>query len=311
MRILVVGAGATGGYFGARLAAAGRDVTFLVRPKRAEQLRAGGLQILSPNGDLTFEPKLVTAGEITSPYDVVLLTLKAYALEAAFDDMAPAIGPATMVLPILNGMRHLDMLVVRFGGACVLGGTARISTTLDDLGRIHQLTEVQELSYGEISGERSARIVALDETLSGAGFTNRLSQAIVTEMWQKWILLASLGALNCLLRGNIGQIAAAENGRQMATRMLSEAINAAENYSGRIRSTEFLDAARAFLTDGTSQVTSSMYRDMIAGLPTEADHILGDFLLRAESYGVDAPLLTAATVQLRIYEALRAKAATG
>jgi 2-dehydropantoate 2-reductase len=311
MRILVVGAGSTGGYFGGRLAAAGRDVTFLVRPRRAEQLRAGGLQIVSPNGDLTLQPKLVTAGEIASPYDVVLLTLKAYALEAAFDDMAPAIGPSTMVLPVLNGMRHLDMLVVRFGGACVLGGTARVSTTLDDAGRIHQLTELQELSYGEISGEQTPRIVALDAELSGAGFTNRLSQQIVLEMWEKWIVLASLGGLNCLLRGNIGQICAAENGAQMATRMLSEALNAAENYRRGVRRKEFLDGATAFLTDRTSEVTSSMYRDMMAGLPTEGDHILGDFLSRAESYGVDAPLLTAATVQLRVYEALRAKAPTG
>jgi 2-dehydropantoate 2-reductase len=311
MRILVVGAGSTGGYFGGRLASAGRDVTFLVRPKRAEQLRAGGLQILSPHGDLKLEPKLVAAGEITEPYDVVLLTLKAYALEAAYDDIAPAIGPATMLLPILNGMKHLDMLVVRFGGACVLGGTARVSTTLDDAGRIHQLTEVQELSYGEISGEKTARIVALDEVFGGAGFTNRLSQQIVLEMWQKWIVLASLGALNCLLRGSIGQIATTENGGQMATRMLAEALDAAENYRRGVREKEFVDGARAFLTDRTSPVTSSMYRDMMAGLPTEAEHILGDFILRAASYGVDAPLMTAATVQLRIYEALRAEAPTG
>ena len=274
-------------------------------------MRASGLQILSPNGDLKLEPKLVTAGEITAPYDVVLLTLKAYALEAAYDDMAPAIGPSTMLLPILNGMKHLDMLVVRFGGACVLGGTARVSTTLDDAGRIHQLTEVQELSYGEISGEQTPRIVALDAALSGAGFTNRWVQQIVLEMWQKWIVLASLGALNCLLRGNIGQIATTENGGQMATRMLSETLGAAENYRRGVRGKEFVDGARAFLTDRASQVTSSMYRDMMAGLPTEAEHILGDFVLRAESYGVDAPLLTAATVQLRIYEALRAKAPTG
>jgi len=107
MRILVVGAGATGGYFGGRLAQAGRDVTFLVRPGRAERLRTDGLRIVSPHGDATLTPRLVTAGHIASAYDVVLLSVKAYALDHALDDLGPAVGPNSMVLPILNGMRHL------------------------------------------------------------------------------------------------------------------------------------------------------------------------------------------------------------
>jgi 2-dehydropantoate 2-reductase len=193
MRILVVGAGATGGYFGGRLAQAGRDVTFLVRPKRAEQLRRDGLQILSPHGDVTLAPQLVTADRIASAYDTVLLTVKAFALDAALVDLAPAVGPATMVVPVLNGMGHLDKLIARFGETPVLGGVCLVATTLDPQGRIKQLAEFQQLVYGERSGEMSARVTALDGAMQGAGFTARASAVILQEMWEKWILLATLG----------------------------------------------------------------------------------------------------------------------
>src|SRR5271168_4631906 len=114
MRLLVVGAGSTGGYFGGRLAEAGRDVTFLVRPRRAAQLREGGLQIVSPHGDVTLQPKLVTADAIGGHYDAVLLGVKAYSLDAAIEDFAPAVGPGTMIVPMLNSMRHVDVLEARF-----------------------------------------------------------------------------------------------------------------------------------------------------------------------------------------------------
>jgi len=163
MRILVVGAGATGGYFGGRLAQAGRDVTFLVRPARAEQLRAEGLRLVSPHhGDATLRPRLVTAGQITFPYDVALLSVKAFALEAALDDLAPAVGPDTMVLPLLNGLRHLDTLTERFGEKPVLGGVCVVATMLDDAGCIVQLADTQDLAYGELNGVASARVGALD-----------------------------------------------------------------------------------------------------------------------------------------------------
>ena len=152
MRILVAGAGAIGGYFGGRLAEAGRDVTFLVRPQRAAQLRRDGLHITSPHGDLTLAPQLVTAGEIATPYDLVLLTVKAFALDQVLADVAPAIGSATMILPLLNGMRHLDTISERFDAAGLLGGVCYVATMLDPEGRIVQLNEMQKLTYGELDG---------------------------------------------------------------------------------------------------------------------------------------------------------------
>ncbi len=301
MRILVVGAGATGGYFGGRLAQAGRDVTFLVRPKRAEQLRARGLQIVSPHGDVTLTPQLVTPDDVSSAYDVVLLAVKAYALESAMDDLAPAVGSGTMILPFLNGMRHIDELAARFGDAAVLGGVCVVATNLDDAARIVQLAEIQQLTYGERDGTSSARIHALDALLQGAGFEARSSTRIMQAMWEKWVMLASLGAITCSMRGTIGEVEAVPGGADLALGMLAE-CTAVASASGYSPSDEFLTRTTGALTAHGSGLASSMYRDLQQGRSVEVDQILGDLLDRARAHGVPAPLLTAAFVQLSIYQ---------
>lgn len=301
MRILVVGAGATGGYFGGRLAQAGRDVTFLVRPGRAEQLRREGLRLVSPHGDATLAPQLVTAGHLTSTYDVALLSVKAYALDQALDDLAPAVGPDTMVLPVLNGLRHLDTLTGRFGETRVLGGVCVVATMLDDQGRIVQLADTQELVYGELSGAASARVGALDRLMQGGGFTARASPAIVQEMWEKWVFLATLGGITCLLRGTVGEIEAAPGGADLARQLFSEcaAVATAAGYPPR---DAFTARITATVTAPGSPLASSMYRDLQRQRRVEVDHILGDLLARAERLGVPAPLLAAAVAHLTIYQ---------
>jgi len=301
-RILVVGAGATGGFFGAHLAQAGRDVTFLVRPRRAEELRRTGLQIVSPAGDLTVTPQLVTAGELDAPFDVVLLGVKAFALESALDDMAPAVGAETLILPFLNGMRHVDLLVQRFGEQPVLGGVCYVATSLDDDGRIVQVDpNLHTLIYGERDGTTTARVGALDALLQGAGFENRLSADILLEMWEKWVLLASLGAITCLLRGTVGEIEAVPDGAALALRLLAESTATAAAAGISLREAA-LTRAKGALTERGAPRASSMYRDLRAGRPVEVEQILGDLAARARRFGVDAPLIEAATAQLRIYQ---------
>src|ERR1700684_3320759 len=193
MQILVVGAGAVGGYFGGRLAQANRDVTFLVRAKRAEEIKEKGLEILSPHGDLRLHPKTITADEILGTYDVILLAVKSYALSGAMSDFAPAVGPETMILPVLNGMRHMDLLIARFGKNAVLGGVCLVATEIDQEGRIQQLTNFQTISYGELNGESTPSLQKVDDTLRGAGFDASISNHIMEDMWQKWVQLAALG----------------------------------------------------------------------------------------------------------------------
>ncbi len=301
MRMLVVGAGSTGGYFGGRLAQAGRDVTFLVRPARAEHLRREGLQIVSPHGDVTLEPQLVTADGIGGPFDAVLLTVKGFALDAALDDLAPAVGPDTMILPVLNGMKHVDALVARFGAKAVVGCVCKVATMVDH-GRIVQLSKLQEIAYGEMDGSVSARIKQLDAFMQSGGFDARPSTAIAREMWEKWALLAAMGGINCLMRGNIGEIEAAPGGVDFALAFLEEVV-AVVNAVGQPPGEHFLAVARATLTAKGSSQTSSMYRDLQNGSPIEAEQIIGDLLVRGRQAGIATPLASAAYTNLAIYQA--------
>ncbi|QEN86980.1 2-dehydropantoate 2-reductase [Labrys sp. KNU-23] len=301
MRILVVGAGATGGYFGGRLMQAGRDVTFLVRPARAEKLRTEGLKIVSPFGNAELAPKLVTTGSIAAPYDLVLLTVKAYGLEAALDDIAPAIASGTMILPVLNGMHHVDVIKARFGEKALLGGVCLIAATVDDEDRIVQLTPMHNLIYGEMSGERSERIEAVDATMQGAGFNAKLSEDIERDMWGKWITLASLGGICCLMRGSVGEIEAASGGLAFVQRFFDEVVSVVKAV-GKLPGEPILNMARSMLTQKGSAMASSMYRDLQKGAPIEADQIIGDLLARAQKAGMETPLLSAAYTNLAIYQ---------
>jgi 2-dehydropantoate 2-reductase len=306
VRILVVGAGSTGGYFGGRLAQAGRDVTFLVRPARAAALREKGLRIVSPYGDVTLAPKLVTANAIAGPFDAVLLTVKAFSLDAALDDLAPAVGPETMILPVLNGMRHVDRITQRFGAPALAGCVAKIATIVDAEGRIVQLTRLQDLAYGEMDGARSARIEQLDAAMQGAGFPARLSADIAADMWEKWDQLAALGAITCLMRGNVGEVNAAPGGTAFILGLLDEvvAVVTAEGHPPR---PAFLAEVRKSLTDPASSGTSSMYRDLQQGRPIEAEQIVGDMLARGARHNLAMPLLTAAYANLCVYQKQIAK----
>lgn len=311
MRILVVGAGATGGYFGARLAEAGRDVTFLVRPARAEALAARGVRVLSPVGDLTIDaPQTVTADRLAAagPFDLVLLSAKAYDLDGALADVAPAVGPGTAVLPILNGMRHLDRLDAAFGADKVLGGTCSIVATLTTAGEIRQMTELHTLTYGERDGSRSERVAAIEAQMDGVRFQARASDKVLLEMWEKWVFLATLAGATTLMRGAIGDIAAAPGGKAFIEGLLDEcqAVAVANGYGSREK---VLAGARKILTTEGSAMTASMLRDIEGSARIEADHIVGDLIERGRAKGVETPLLARVLTHLKTYENRRAREA--
>jgi len=304
MRILVVGAGAVGGYFGGRLQQAGRDVTFLVRRHRAETIREGGLQVVSPHGNFTVYPKAITATEIALTYDVILLSVKSFAVLSAIDDFAAAIGPQTVIVPVLNGMRHMDLLMERFGKHAVLGGVCVVATEMDPHSRIIQLADFQSLRYGELDGQKTERLEAVDQAFRGAGFDAAISTQILQDMWQKWVQLASLGAITCLLRGNIGEIVAVPGGADLPLSAVREcgAVAAACGYPP---SAKFLEEKAAEFSAAGSSLTSSMYRDLVRNAPVEVDSILGDLLARGHKLGISTPILQAAFVNLSIYQRAR------
>ncbi|SFK85930.1 2-dehydropantoate 2-reductase [Methylorubrum salsuginis] len=309
MRILVVGAGATGGYFGARLAEIGRDVTFLVRPARAEKLAAEGLRVKSPVGDVHIaSPKTVTADKLSEPFDLVILSAKAYDLDGAVADLRPAVGPQTAVLPILNGMRHLDVLDAAFGPERVLGGTCAIVATLTKAGEIRQMSELHSLTYGERDGTRSERIAAIEAQMEGVRFQARSSDKVVLEMWEKWVFLATLAGATTLMRASIGDIVAAPGGPAFVEGLLDEcqAVAVANGYGSREK---VLAGARKTLTAEKSPMTASMLRDIEGGARIEADHIVGDLIARGRKAGIETPILARVLTGLKAYENRKAREA--
>lgn len=304
MTILVVGAGATGGYFGARLAQAGRDVTFLVRPHRAGQLREHGLRIVGPgagaDAQQVVRPDLVTAGDLTGPADVVLLSVKATALDQAITDFAPAVGPQTMVVPFLNGLAHLAVLNKRFGESAVLGGVILIATQLNGEGDIVQLSPPASLVIGTQDRTRTARLQAAFEQLSGAGFDTSISDEIIARMWQKWVFVATIGALTCLMRGTVGEIVAVPGGRDLGPAMLAEA-SAVAAAAGYPIPADVIESTTRLITQPGSPVNSSLSRDVAEGRPAEVEQVLADLVRRGAGHGVKTPLFDLATMQLRVY----------
>lgn len=305
MRILVVGAGATGGYFGGRLLQYGRDVTFLVREKRAAQLAQHGLQIRGMAGDITLPaPPTVLASGLRQPWDLILLNCKAYGLEQAMDDIAPAVGPQTAILPLLNGMRQLDLLEARFGAQHVLGGQCVIAATLDAQGVVQHLNASHSLSFGERAGRASERMLAITDSLQRAGFDARPSATIVQDMWDKWVFLASLAGITCLMRGSVGDIVAAPGGTAATLALLEECRTVAER-AGHAPAEKTLQRARGVLTEAGSPLTASMLRDLQNGYPTEADHVIGDMLARVEPGRAEGSVLSMAYAHLKVSEAQR------
>jgi 2-dehydropantoate 2-reductase len=304
MRILVVGAGAIGGFFGGRLLAAGRDITFLVRERRAAQLAKTGLVIKSRLGDVHVpSPPLVSAQTLKGPYDVVLLACKAFDLEGALAAFAPAVGPDTAILPLLNGLAHLDVLASRFARKNVLGGQASLPLTLDAEGRILHLAEMLAISFGELDGTKSARVAALAAEFAAAGIQAGQSSEILQEMWEKWAFIATAGGITCLMRGTVGDIVAG-GGAPLATALHDEiGLIAAAN--GHPLRSAAVERAKATLTAADSPFNSSMARDVENGFRTEAEHVVGDLLKRAK--GGAYPVLTTALAHLRTYEARRTR----
>lgn len=310
MRYLILGAGALGGYFGGRMLEAGLDTTFLVREHRAAVLARRGLRIASPHGDIQIDkPPLVQADSLKAGYDTIILSCKAYDLDSAMEAIAPAVGADTSIIPLLNGMEHIERLQQRFDVRNVLGGLSVISASLDAEGDVRHHNDLDLLSFGELDGSRSVRVGAMESDLAKTRFTVQAPGDIQLAMWEKWCFIASLAGINCLMRASIGEVIDA-GGVSLALKLYDEcaAVAASQGFAPR---TDVRQRACAALSAEGSSLTASMLRDIQRGSSTEGEHILGSLLRRATSANIDAPTLEAATVHLRAYENSRANTTQG
>jgi 2-dehydropantoate 2-reductase len=311
MRILVLGAGAVGGYFGGRLAEAGRDVTFLVRGARAAALAENGLEVESPLGDFHVPVKVATADRIGGPYDLVILTAKHYDLDGAIEAIRPGVGPDTAVLPLLNGVVHLDRLDAAFGQGRVLGGVAYVGAVMLPNGSIRHVNRMSGIAHGErpiktkggpkAHGGISERVRAIEQEFANTPVTAPANENILLEMWEKFVLIGAMAGMNCLMRGTVGEIVATEGGEALMVEAIGEvaAIATASGFAPRPQSR---DRVQTMLTERGSVNSASMRQDLEAGRRTEADAILGDLLRRADRSGVSTPLLRAAWCHLQVHE---------
>jgi 2-dehydropantoate 2-reductase len=304
MKILIVGAGAIGGYFGGRLLEKGADVTFLVREKRHKQLKENGLVVSSIHGDLHFpDPQTIGAESQAELFDVILVSTKSYHLDGAIESTRPFVGDSTMILPLLNGIAHLDALTEAFGAEKVIGGLCFIETTLDESGKVIQTSPIQDLIFGELNGKRSERILKLQAAFDDTKANFRLSEKIEQEMWQKYLFITSLSGITSLFRSPIGPIRDQTQGAETIKRLLHETV-------------EIMTAIGAPLSEGAKDATwnrlneighsmkSSLQRDMEKSLPTEGDHLFGYLLKKAAELRINAPTLSAVYANVDIYDSL-------
>jgi 2-dehydropantoate 2-reductase len=301
MRVLILGAGATGGYFGSRLIESGADVSFLVRPSRAAALARDGLRVHAARGEFSAPVTAITSIPADSTFDLVLLSCKAYDLDSAIAAIAPAVGANTRILPLLNGLRHLDVLDAAFGREHVLGGLCHISVALDVDGSIRQVGAIDRLTFGRREHD-PAIPEAIRAGLLAAPVEVRESDDIIAAMWRKFAFLTALAGITCLMRASVGGIVETRDGADLARWLYMECAETARR-SGYPPPEAAIAEAIDILTSVHSPLKASMLRDLERGARTEVEHVIGDMLARAKSLGVDTSLLAAACTHLRIHEA--------
>ena len=303
MRFLILGAGALGGYFGGMLLRGGAEAAFLVRPRRAAQLHKQGLVVTLPTGEFPSPVKTVPAGEIDGPYDTVLLACKAYDLDGATDAVAPALGPGSVVLPILNGINHIETLVARFGQARVLGGLGMINGELSPAGVIAmRVLTPTHITFGELNGESSNRCLEIQRAFAAGGVQSTVSDRVVADMWAKFCGFGAIAVIHTLMRARAGEITATAAGAGFVDAAIDECtqVAAAEGYPPPSAQREF---ARSLYKRTESAYRPSILVDLAAGRPTEGEHTIGDLVRRADRHGLEVPLLRAALCNLQIHEA--------
>ncbi|MQP66679.1 2-dehydropantoate 2-reductase [Niveispirillum sp. SYP-B3756] len=307
MRILFLGAGGVGGYFGGRLMEAGANVSFLVRPRRQAQLMENLLRVESPHGNIRLPAQTITKAR--KPYDLVVLACKAFDLDGAMETIQPAIGPETLILPLLNGLNHIDRLDAAFGAERVMGGLCHIPITMDPDGTIRHLSGIHRLIFGARSANQQPMVDRLAASFAGTSVEWSQSDSIMLDMWEKFFFLATLAASTCLMRGSVGDVNSLPGGTSFMNAMLDEAT-AVATASGYAPRGAVLERYRGEVTDAASTINASMARDVARGNRTEAEHIVGDIVRRGEEWGIASPLLGLGLLHLRVYERqLAAKAA--
>ncbi|ADU29673.1 ketopantoate reductase family protein [Evansella cellulosilytica] len=301
MKILIVGAGAVGGYFGGRLIEKGEDVTFLVREQRKQQLQEHGLVINSVHGDVKLHPKMIVGNENDEPFDIVIIATKAYHLEDGLRTVEPFVREYTTIIPLLNGIEHMELLHTYFSPEQVLGGLCFIEATLNKEGAIIQKSNIHSLIFGEWSGKVTDRAKEIENAFSNTKASFQLSENIQQEMWHKYLFISTFSGITALMRSPIGPIRDTMEGRTYIQQLFEE-IRITMVEHGAPIATSIVETYMRLIDQQHADMKSSMLRDIEKGAQIEADHLQGYLLLLAERVGVETPLLRLIYQHLKVYE---------
>ena len=299
MKILILGAGAVGGYFGGRMAEAGMDVTFLVRDKRKQKLEKTGLIIKSPKGDFSIKPNLVTLDKVDNIFDVIVLTNKAYDLDQILQSAFPVKDGST-IIPLLNGYTHIEKLRNKFPNARLFGGIAHIFSTLREEGEIHHFNDIHSLTFGHLSKADEKVGRKFFDICSSANFSIKYSDNITVDLWHKWILIATVAGATTLFNATIGEIASTEHGRSFVKKLHDECKSIAKSQKINVNAEELAQQSH-FLADKQSTWNSSMRRDMVNKSKVECVHIFLELIKIAHKNNVLCPSLKTAMINGEVY----------
>ncbi|MED1409872.1 MULTISPECIES: 2-dehydropantoate 2-reductase [Bacillus] len=301
MRILVLGAGGVGGFFGGRLVEKGEDVTFLVRSRRKQQLEKKGLVIRSVNGDFSFQPKLITKEDITAPFDVILFSTKAYHLKEAIVDLKSFVGENTVIIPLLNGMAHLSLLQKEFSEEKVIGGLCFIETTLNSEGDVVQTSAANRLVFGEIKPQDVERMQRISKVFAGTKASFVLSENILQDMWHKYLFITVMSGVTTLMRAPIGPIRESEGGREFIRNVFEESMQIMRAFGAPVKD-NIVEEHMKTIDKISYDMKSSMQRDMEKGSFIEGAHLQGYLLELAKQLHIDTPLLEIVYQNLKVYQ---------
>jgi 2-dehydropantoate 2-reductase len=293
MRIAVYGAGAVGGYFGARLAQAGKDVVFIARGEHLAAIRENGLRVSSILGDtMIFPARAVERPGDAGPVDVVLLGVKAWQVPDAARAMGPLLDVGTFVIPLQNGVEAPGQLSAILGRERVLGGLCRIIASITEPGHIEHSGAEPYLAFGELDGTRSERVHRLRDVFAGApGVTVEIPTDIVAEMWTKFLFISALSGVGAITRAPIGILRSKPETRALLSQALEEARAVAEGHQVRLPA-NVVDQLMDFIDRLPEHGSASMQRDIAAGKPSELFAQSGAVMRLGQEVGVPVPVHT-------------------
>lgn len=290
MKLLIMGSGGVGGYYGARFAAAGHEVIFVARGRHGAAIAAQGLRLRSERGDVTLRDARVTGDPAEAgPCDGILVCTKLRDLEAAAVAIRPAIGPETWVMPLQNGVERERILTGLLGPGPVVGGVTQIATAIAEPGTVQHTGRMARLIYGELDGRASARMSAFDRAAREAGgFDAVLSPDIVFETWKKFAFLAPFASITCVHRSAIGPLRADPAIRAEIAALVAEAV-AVGRAAGIAFAPDHAGGVMAFIDGLAPAMKSSMLHDLEAGRPLELDWLTGAVSRLGRAQGVGTP----------------------